>query len=139
MNKTYLKLSLDFDFILIAITASLKDYVLCHHVNTRLHFNFEKVDDHTVFFDIDKPQLCFSKFYFYVEQGDNEFFILNNKSPEGFLIPEMNKVDYFLIIRQFLDKEDLNYILTGLNQIPDIQVAARIDPTKLKSRENLII
>lgn len=139
MNKTYLKLSLDFDFILIAITASLKDYVLCHHINTQLQFNFEKVDDHEVYFDIDKPPLSFSKYYYYVEQGDNEFFILNNKSPEGFLIPEMNKVDYFLIIRQFLDKEDLSYVLTGLNKLPDIQVAAKIDPVKLKSRENLIV
>ncbi|MEJ5962435.1 IPExxxVDY family protein [Pedobacter immunditicola] len=139
MNKTYLKLSLDFDFILIAITASLKDYVLCHHINTRLHFNFEKVDDHEVYFDIDKPPLSFSKYYFYVEQGDNEFFLLNNKSSDGFLIPEMNKVDYFLIIRQYLDKEDLNSILTGLNKLPDIQVAAKIDPAKLKSRENLIV
>ena len=139
MNKTYLKLSLDFDFILIAITASLKDYVLCHYINTRLHFNFEKVDDHEVYFDIDRSPLSFSKFYFYVEQGDNEFFLLNNKSPEGFLIPEMNKVDYFLIIRQYLDKEDLNNILIGLNKLTDIQVAAKIDPGRLKSRENLIV
>ena len=139
MNKTYLKLSLDFDFILLAITASLKDYVLCHHINTQLHFNFEKVEDHEVYFNIDEPPLSFSKYFFYVEQGDNEYFIINNRNPEGFLIPEMNMVDFFLIIRQYLDKEDLNYILRGLNKLPGIQVAAKIDPAKLKSRENLII
>ncbi len=139
MNKTYLKLSLDFDFILIAITASLKDYVLCHHINTKLHFNFEKMEDHEVFFDLESPPVSFSKYYFYVEQGDNEYFILSNRSPEGFLIPEMSKVDYFMIIRQYLDQEDLNYILTGLNKLPDIQVAAKIDPVKLRSRENLIV
>jgi RIO-like serine/threonine protein kinase len=139
LNKTYLKLSLDFDFILIAITASLKDYVLCHQINTHLHFNFEKVEDHEVYFNIDEDPLSFSKYFFYVEQGDNEFFILNNRNPEGFLIPEMNKVDFFMVIRQYLDHEDLNYILTGLNKLPDIQVAAKIDPAKLKSRENLII
>ena len=139
MNKTYLKLSLDFDFILLAITASLKDYVLCHHINTRLHFNFEKVEDHEVYFNIDEPPLSFSKYFFYVEQGDNEYFMINNRNPEGFLIPEMNMVDFFLIIRQYLDKEDLNYILKGLNKLPGIQVAAKIDPAKLKSKENLIV
>ena len=64
MNKTYLKLSLDLDFILIAITASLKDYVLCHKINTALHLNLEKVDDHEVFFNIDEPALAFSQYYY---------------------------------------------------------------------------
>ncbi|MET3113197.1 hypothetical protein AAKU52_000918 [Pedobacter sp. CG_S7] len=139
MNKTYLKLSLNFDFILLAITASLKDYVLCHHINTRLNFNFEKVADHQVYFNIDEPPLSFSKYFFYLEEGDNEYFIINNRNPEGFLIPEMNKVDFFMVIHQYLDNEDLNYILTGLRKLTDIQAAVRVDPIKLKSRENLII
>lgn len=67
------------------------------------------------------------------------FFILSNRSSEGFLIPEMNKVDYFMIIQGYIDKEDLDYIISGLNKLPDIQVAAQIDPLKLKSNENLVI
>jgi hypothetical protein len=139
LNKTYLKLSLDLDFILIAITASLKDYVLCHKINTRLGFDFERIEEHEVYFNVDQAPLSFSKYYFYVEQGENEYFIVSNRNSDGFLIPEMNKVDYFLIIHQFLDKDDLNYILSGLNKLPDIQVAAQIDPYKLKSKENLIM
>ena len=139
MNKTYLKLSLDLDFVLIAITASLKDYVFCHQINTNLNLNFEKIDDHEVFFNIDEPPLSFSKYYFYIEAWDNEFFIVSNRNSEGFLIPEMNKVDYFMIIQSYIDKEDVNNILSGLNKLPDIQVAAQIDPIKLKSRENLVM
>lgn len=139
MNKTYLKLSLDLDFILIAITASLKDYVLCHQINTRLHLAFEKVEDHEVFFNVYEPARAYSKFFFYIEEGDNTFFIVSNRNREGFLIPEMNKVDYFMIIQGYMDKEDLTSILFGLNKLPDIQVAAQIDPLKLKSHENLII
>ena len=139
MNKTYLKLSLDLDFVLIAITASLKDYVLCHKINTNLNFNFEKVDDHEVYFNIDEDPLAFSKYYFFVEQGEVEYYMLNNRNAEGFLIPEMNKVDFFMVIHQYIDNEDLNFILGGLNKLPDIQVAARIDPHKLKSRQNLVM
>ncbi|MCD0487181.1 IPExxxVDY family protein [Pedobacter sp. MC2016-14] len=139
MNKTYLKLSLDLDFILIAITASLKDYVLCHKINTNLSLNFEKAEDHEVYFNIDEPALSFSKYCFFSDTSENEYYILNNRNSEGFLIPEMNKVDYFMIIHQFLDNEDLNYILSGLNKIADIQVAAKIDPAKIRSRENLVI
>lgn len=139
MNKTYLKLSLDLDFVLIAITASLKDYVLCHKINTRLNFEFEKIEDHEVYFNIDEEPLAFSKYYFFVEQGEIEYYILSNRNAEGFLVPEMNKVDFFMIIHQYIDKEDLNYIISGLNKLPDIQVAAQIDPSKLKSKENLIV
>ncbi|TCC97532.1 IPExxxVDY family protein [Pedobacter hiemivivus] len=139
MNKTYLKLSLDLDFVLIAITASLKDYVLCHKINTSLNFGFEKIDDHEVYFNIDEEPLSFSKYYYFVEQGEIEYYIVNNRNAEGFLIPEMKKVDFFMIIHQYIDKEDLNYIISGINKLPDIQVAAQIDPAKLKSKENLIM
>ena len=139
MNKTYLKLSLDLDFVLIAITAAVKDYVLCHKINNSLEFEFQKTDDHEVYYNIDEAPLSFSRFYHFVEQGEIEYYLVNNRNPEGFLIPEMNKVDFFIIIHQYIDKEDLNFILTGLNKLPDIQVAAQIDQHKLRSRENLIM
>ncbi|RZK59136.1 MAG: IPExxxVDY family protein [Pedobacter sp.] len=139
MNKTYLKLSLDLDFVLIAITAAVKDYILCHKINKSLEFEFEKTDDHEVYYNIDEAPLSFSRFYYFVEQGEIEYYLVNNRNPEGFLIPEMNKVDFFIIIQQYVDKEDLNFILTRLNKLPDIQVAAQIDPLKLKSKENLVM
>ncbi|WP_199137734.1 IPExxxVDY family protein [Pedobacter sp. ASV12] len=139
MNKTYLKLSLDLDFVLIAITASLKDYILCHKINNALEFEFEKIEDHEIFHQVDDAPVAFSRYYFYVEQGEREYYVVNNRNSEGFLIPEMNKVDFFMIIHQYIDKEDLNFILTRLNKLPDIQVAAQIDPLKLKSRENLVM
>lgn len=139
MNKTYLKLSLDLDFVLIAITSSLKDYMLCHKINTRLNFNFEKVEDHEVYFNLGEAPLSFSKYYYFVEQGEIEYYILNNRNAEGFLIPEMNKADFFMVIYQYIDSDDLNFILNGLNKLPDIQVAAQINPAKLKSSQNLIM
>ena len=139
MNKTYLKLSLDLDFVLIAITASLKDYILCHKINKALEFEFEKTEDHEVYYNIDEEPLSFSRYYYFVEQGEIEYFLVNNRNPEGFLIPEMNKVDFFMVIQQYIDKEDLNFILTRLNKLADIQVAAQINPLKLKSKENLVM
>lgn len=139
MNKTYLKLSLDLDFVLIAITSSLKDYILCHQINKSLEFDFEKTDDHEVFYNVDAPPISFSRFYYCVEESEVEYYLVNNRNPEGFLVPEMNKVDFFMVIHQYIDKEDLEFILTRLNKLPDIQVAAQISPLKLKSKENLVM
>ena len=74
-----------------------------------------------------------------MEEGEREYFLVSNRNSEGFLVPEMNKVDFFMIIHQFIDKEDLNFIISNLNKIPDIQVAAQIDVKKLKSKENLVM
>lgn len=139
MNKTYLKLSLDLDFVLIAITASLKDYTLCHKINKNLEFDFEKIDDHEIYYNIDEDPLSFSRYHFFVEEGEINYYLVNNRNSEGFLIPEMNKVDFFMIIQQFVAKEDLDFILGRLNKLPDIQVAAQINPLKLKSKENLVM
>lgn len=139
MNKTYLKLSLDLDFVLIAITASLKDYTLCHKINKNLEFDFEKVDDHEVYYNVDEAPLAFSRYHFFVEEGEMDYYLVNNRNSEGFLIPEMNKVDFFMIIQQFIAKEDLDFILGRLNKLADIQVAAQINPLKLKSKENLVM
>ncbi|MCY1555698.1 hypothetical protein D9M68_923790 [compost metagenome] len=83
--------------------------------------------------------MAFSRFNFFIEEGEVDYFVISNRNSEGFLIPEMSKVDYFMIIQQFIDKEDLNSILSGLNKLIDIQVAAQIDPHKLKSKENLVM
>lgn len=139
MNKTYLKLSLDLDFVLIAITASLKDYTLCHKINKNLEFDFEKIEDHEVYYNVDEAPLAFSRYHFFVEEGEMDYYLVNNRNSEGFLIPEMNKVDFFIIIQQFIAKEDLDFILGRLNKLADIQVAAQINPLKLKSKENLVM
>ena len=68
-----------------------------------------------------------------------EFNLLANKGTEGFLIPEMKKVDYFLLIHNYIDDDDLKEVIAGLNRIPEVAVAAEVDPKKLKSKENLII
>jgi hypothetical protein len=64
---------------------------------------------------------------------------VGNRNSEGFLVPEMNKVDFFMIIQQFIAKEEVDFMVSRLNKLPDIQVAALINPLKLKSKENLVM
>ncbi len=141
LNKTYLKLSLDLDldFVLIAITASLKDYTLGHKINKILDFDFVRIEDHEVYFNVDEEPLEFSRFQYFIEEGEQNFFLVSNRNREGFLIPEMKKVDYFMIIQQYISKDEVAEILKKINLIPEVQVAATIDPHKLKSKENLIM
>lgn len=101
--------------------------------------NFTKVDDHELVFPDETTFWSFSKYFDFREQGEIEFYLLANRSADGLLIPEMNNVDFFILIKEYIDEEDLAKLIHGLNKLPDIQVAAKIDPAKLRSKENLMI
>lgn len=138
MNKVILKYEPDFDFVLIAITASLKDYRLCFRINKQLNIQFCRVDELPLQLIKNEYPSFFSRYQYLTEQSGAEFYLLANKGTNGYLIPEMKTADYFILIRNFIDEEDLENFISGLNKIPEVQVAAEVDAKKLKSKENLI-
>lgn len=138
MNRTILKYELDLDFVLVAITTPLKDYKLCYQINKQLSVDFCKVAELELVFNGDEHPLFFSKYIFEESHTETIFYILANKGVDGLLIPEMRNVDFFLLIKNYIDKEDLQYFITGLNKISEVLVAVEIEPKKLKSKENLI-
>ncbi len=138
LNRKVLKFEIDLDFILIAVTISLKDYRVCYFINKHLHFNFSRQADLAIDISPNAEPAYFSLYHDYHEAGDTSYYLIANKGTGGYLIPEMSRTDYFLMIKYFIDDEELDNILTGLNRIPEIVAAAKIDPKKLKSRENLL-
>lgn len=138
MNKTTLKFELDLDFVLVAITTQLKDYMFCFKLNKQLGVNFCKIDDLELSLSAADDPSYFSRYFDLLRESETELYIISNKGSEGFLIPEMKKVDFFLLIRNYIDDDDLKMLVNGINKIQDVLVAAEVDPKKLKSKENLI-
>jgi hypothetical protein len=138
LNKKVLKFEIDLDFVLIAITSSLKDYRLCFLVNRALNFNFTKNDDLELDLLNGSDKAFFSLYKYYIEESETDFLFISNKGTEGYLIPEMNKTDYLLMIKNYIDENELENMITGLNRIPEIVAAVKVDPKKIKSRENLL-
>ena len=68
----------------------------------------------------------------------HDFYFIANKGSDGYLIPEMKKADYFLLIKNYIDENDLDSLISNLNKITEIVTAIKIDPKKIKSRENLL-
>ena len=137
LNKKILKFEIDLDFVLIAVTTSLKDYRICFLINKYLHFNFIKTADHEIELS-NTGTVYFSMYSDHWEASGTDFYFMSNKGTEGYLVPEMNKTDYFLMIKNYIDDESLDNLLSGLNKIPEIVAAVKIDPKKVKSRENLL-
>ena len=138
LNRKFLKFEIDLDFVLIAVTTSLKDYRICYLINKFLHFNFVKNPDLSVDINETGGSALFSIYHYNWEASETDFFFIANKGSEGHLIPEMRKADYFLMIKNYIDEDDLDNIISALNKITEIVAAVKIDPKKIKSRENLL-
>jgi hypothetical protein len=138
LNRKFLKFEIDLDFVLIAVTTSLKDYRICYLINRGLNFNFVKIPDLSVDIYPGGDHVLFSLYYYNWETTETDFYFIANKGSEGYLVPEMKKADYFLMIKNYIDENDLDSLITSLNKIPEIVTAVKIDPKKIKSRENLL-
>jgi hypothetical protein len=139
LNKKLLKFEIDLDFVLIAITSAQKDYRMCYLVNKYLGMDFVRVDDLEVnIYPNSARAVPFSMYEYYWEASETSFYLIANRGTDGLLIPEMREADYFLMIKNYIDDEDLNYLVNGLNKIPEVVAAIKIDPKKIKSRENLL-
>ena len=138
LNRKNLKFEIDFDFILIALTTSLKDYRICYLINKSLNFNFVRQDDLKLDIGAGATEVLFSIYHYSWETTETDFYFIGNKGSDGYLVPEIKSADYFLMIRNYIDDTELDTIVSALNKIPEVVAAVKIDPKKIKSRENLL-
>ncbi len=139
MAKNILKISEEdkFDFALIGIICHHRDYRLCISLNKMLDINLSKKEEYMVFNNKRMEDQSFS-FYEYVNEEDDRYNLISNKSLKGFLLPEQNLIDYLFFIRYVRMEVDETEILKQIKQIPIILGAYKLDTSKLKSRENLV-
>ena len=138
MNRKFLKFEIDLDFVLIAVTTSLKDYRICYLINKFLTYNFVKAPDLSVEVRPGEEPILFSIYHFYSGENGTDCYFIANKGTEGYLVPEMKKADYFFMIKNYIDENELESLISSLNKIPEVVAAVKIDPKKMKSRENLL-
>lgn len=125
--------------MLLAISSPLKDYRLCHFINKYTGLRLGKTADHEVWLANAGGPSYFSKYEQRSDDSETEFYLLANRGYEGgWLVPEMRQTDFFLIIKNFIDDDDLQALDDRINAIADVLVAGEIAPEKLKSKENLI-
>ena len=139
MAKNILKISEEdkFDFALIGIICHHRDYRICMSLNNKLEINLSKQEEYVVFNNKRMEDQTFS-FYEYVNEEDDRYNLISNKSLKGFLLPEQNQIDYLFLIRYVRMEVDATEILKQIKQIPIILGAYKLDTGKLKSRENLV-
>lgn len=137
MNKKILRINYAYDFTLIGIITPMRIYRLCWFLNKQLKMDLARDDDH-VLKNSYRDEVFFPRYHFYIEESETDYFLIGNKGTDGYLIPENKEIDYFLIIYNLVNKNELKHLSKRLKEVREIQSVFQIDPQKLRSKENLL-
>ena len=133
MSKTKLTVEYDFDFCLIGIVCSEKDFRLCWMLNNQLGLKLAKMEDHT------SAVGMHSLFSYVDEHLMREYHLIVNKVDSGkLLLEEHQHTDYFLLVKGELEDEEKKYFAEQIKKINTVSTAYIVDVETLKSKQNLI-
>lgn len=141
MKKRKLEAEFDYDFLLFGIISAIKEYKLAWLLNSQLDVQLDKVKDIEIEF-LQSQNLIISNYLYETEHSNLR--LLKNKSMDqiednsAFLVPELKRFDYFLIIRGFEDTFASLDLKNKISSIPKVQYVQNFSIEKLKSKENLI-
>jgi hypothetical protein len=147
------------DFQLFAIHTSLEDYRLAYFINQAMSVNLAK-DNNEITIKNKAGETSFSHFSFEDEKKgvcwdliQNKTEILSSKKQKGqglfadteaqiltkvYLLPEYNKVDFFLRIENTSEIDNTITMVSKINTIERISTVYFIETEKIKSKNNLI-
>jgi len=134
-KKQVLVIHSEIDFILFGIASHAKDYRLCFDLNKILDIHLTKNED--LEFKNKQQESSFFSVFSYLNEDEYTMMIISNKTLGQHLIPELKQWDYFFMIKGMMRDPEKVKTLEKVKTSKLIALAADIDPTKIKSIENL--
>lgn len=71
------------------------------------------------------------------EENHVEYYVLENLGSESYLAPEMKEADFFLMVKGAYTQLD-NDIRIDLMKIGNVLASFKVEPEKLKSKQNFL-
>jgi hypothetical protein len=138
-KKTHkLSINAEYSRAIIAISSHENDYRLSWAINKQLETNFVKTDNLVVFNKKYKIEQEFSLFVFEDEDSQVKYHLVANKCDNGYLIPELSNMDFFVQIDGEISADFKDRLVEKLKKINIVTGAYIIDPAILKSGNRLI-
>jgi hypothetical protein len=129
---------ISYDFKLVGIATTLKEYRLCFFLNKIFGCDFTKLKDHS-FESKDRTR----KLVFSVLKGEDEnlkncFFVFSNKNFGEYLVDEASEFDYILSIKGSAEVAEVESWCTSIRGLNNVLVCRPLTLKKSKSNERLI-
>lgn len=141
MKKTRLQIAYDYDFLLLGIVTSAREYRLAWWLNQALTIDLEKQED-IVIPKIDDNDLMISNLKY--ETDNSKLRLISNRSADGdserksCLLPELQNFTHFLVLEDEGESFDQTEFTGSIKSIDAIDYVIAIEPDKLKNKDNLI-
>lgn len=110
------------DIKIIGICTHLEDYKLAWHINKLLNINLVKYSD-----IVNEDGLGFSFYLYDGGENSNTFNLVEIVNSEGRWVNFSPATDYLIVIRNFINDENLAKILEKIKSIENVQLAYLID------------
>ncbi len=124
----------DFNFTLIGLVTSEPLYRASWLINELLNIQLKESQPMQAYHVKRQIVQKFPKFCF-CPDNSSSFYLICNKSPQGFLIEEQKQVDYWIKIEGVFQSNDL---LNKLKTLKNINLAFEVKPSSLKSKLRLL-
>jgi hypothetical protein len=143
LTKFRLDIEYDYDFFLAGISCHEKAYRLCWGINRALNIDMAQTEPLSIALKKTEAPSDFPVFKQVNKSNDTALYLISNKAEgaekqPGLLIAEQHQADYFFIVQGAFTEYDLEQMMKSIREIPFVQLIYRINPSVLKSKENLL-
>lgn len=126
------------DFLLVGICSHAKSYRLCWSLNQVMSLKLVNIDQPIVVTNPrKKSSVSFDVYNCHDEESRINYYLICNKSGDGYLLPEFKHVDYLLMLKEniYINTSD---IISRVKQSDQVLTAFTIGHDEIKSMENLL-
>jgi len=140
LKKKVHKLSIEpeTDFKIIGISSHENDYRLSWAFNKYLGYNFSKSENLVIQKSKQSIEQSYSVYNYIEEDNFLQFQLIANHSENGFLIPELKNIDFFLKISGDCIDSTINELVSKLKKIEIINTAFKLDDLSDKNKKVFI-
>jgi hypothetical protein len=137
-NTVSLDLELEFDFEIIPIVSSVKEYKMCFLLNNLFGFDMYRMPDLEIMLKRKKKTVAFNVFHHYDDIDKMDYYLISNKYENELLLPELKIVDYVLKLDGFEPKDKKTEMIHKLKNVPQIQAVIDTSINELKDKTHLL-
>ena len=106
-------------------------------INQNLKSNFIRKED-LIFNFYNGEEINITRFSFHDDLNHLEFDLLTNKDGSKYWLPELRKIDFFIIVKGALESFKKRKYTEPFKKVDGIQIITEINHKKLKEKERLI-
>jgi hypothetical protein len=125
------------EYRLIAVVSHLKDYKLAFEINQNLDLDLVRYDD--LAYAVSGDIMCTYAWYRFEDSSSHAvFYLIGSKHQGGNLIPSAKSADFFMLIKNHPDPQEIKQYLAKLRTIPNVITAVEVKPDTVKDIDMLL-